>query len=153
MDREKMIAELKADEGCRLQVYDDFNSTPLTKGMTCVGHPSIGIGRCLDMRGITETEALTLLNNDIDAFVESLTRNLPLYFGLDEVRQRVLINMGFQMGTAGLLGFHDMLEHMEAWEYDLAADSMADSQWARSEPARSGRLIAMMRAGTPELKQ
>jgi lysozyme len=88
-----------------LVVYDDATGKPLLPGMTVVGHPTIGIGRCLDRKGITETEAHLLLENDIQEVREQVTKALPWYNRLNETCRMVLEAMAFQMGIAGLLGF------------------------------------------------
>lgn len=147
MNREKLIADLTRDEDLRLVVYDDATGKPLKKGDVCIGHPTIGIGRALDVRGITPAEALYLVNNDIDSAQLEMNRNLPWFIALDEVRQRVLINMDFNIGVGGILGFHDALRHIGNKEYGPAADAMQASAWFGQVKDRGKRLVAMMRTG------
>lgn len=142
-----MVAELTRDEACRLVVYDDATGKPLTKGGVCLGHPTIGIGRALDVNGITQAEALYLLNSDIDSIQLNLNRKFPRFLILDDARQRVLVNMAFNMGVSGLFDFHDMLNAVESERFDLAAKAMEDSLWFRKGGDRARRLVEMMRTG------
>lgn len=140
-----MAAELTRDEGLRLLVYDDATGKALTKGSVCLGHAAIGIGRSLDVRGITAEEALYLLNNDIRAFTLGLQQAYTWFGSLSAVRQRVLINMAFNMGLAGLDKFHDMLGYLATGDYEQAATAMQASTWAKQVGGRAVRLVAMMR--------
>lgn len=150
VNREAMIAELTRDEALKLAVYDDATGKPLTRGGVCLGHPTIGIGRALDVHGISQAEALYLLNNDIESVNLRMTRELPWFATLDDVRQRVLVNMGFNMGVDGLLSFHDTLRYIADGQYDLAATAMQASAWYKQVGGRAVRLVAMMRAGTED---
>ena len=62
MNREALIEELKRDEGVVFTLYK-----------CSAGKNTIGVGRNLDDRGITEDESDYLLSNDIDLCVEELT--------------------------------------------------------------------------------
>lgn len=136
MNVELLTAELERDEELRLKPYRDS-----------LGNLSIGIGRNLDDEGISRHEALMMLANDIDKRVRLLDEHLPWWRSLDEVRSRVIVNMCFNLGIGGLLGFRRMLAALKAGDYDTAADEMADSKWARQVGDRAVRLVAMMRAG------
>jgi lysozyme len=117
------------------------------------GKLTIGIGRNLDDRGITEEEADYLLSNDIDDFEDRLTREIPWMVGLDPIRQRVLIDMAFNLGVPGLLKFKRTLAAIRGKEYDRAAGMMLDSRWATQVGQRAKRLSHMMATGhiPPEL--
>jgi lysozyme len=152
VDRNTLIAELKRDEGVRLLAYDDGSRLALKPGRILMGHPTIGVGRALDVRGISAEESDSLLGHDIDAFTLGLTQAYPWFVVLDDVRQRVLLNMAFNLGLAGLSEFHDTLTYIADGRYDLAARAMEDSLWYRQVGARAKRLADMMRTGqTPPL--
>lgn len=146
MNRDLLIQELTRDEDMRLVVYDDATGKPLKIGDTLQGHLTIGVGRALDVRGITAREALYLLNDDISDVVAELQKALTWFDGLDDTRQRVLANMAFNMGTAGLLGFHDTLRYVQEGRYELAAKAMEDSHWYTQVGARAQRLADLMRS-------
>ncbi len=135
MNAEKLVNELIRDEGLRLKVYYD------TKGI-----PTIGIGRNLNV-GISKEEAYHLCQNDIDAVEADLNTTARWWQRLDEVRQRVLFNMCFNMGIARLMGFEKFLGYAFAGKYEDAAREMLDSAWAKQVGPRATRLAEMMRTG------
>lgn len=136
MNESALIAELKRDEGVRLKPYRDT-----------VAKLTIGVGRNLDDVGISEAEADFLLASDIKRTVEDLASRLPWWSTLDEVRQRVLCNMAFNLGIGGLCAFVNTLNAVKAGDYDKAATEMLNSKWAKQVGARAVRLSAMMRTG------
>lgn len=126
--------QLRRDEGFRLKPYRDT-----------VGKLTIGCGRNLDDKGISGAEALMLLDNDIAEVTASL-QGFPWFRALDEVRQGVLVNMGF-MGIGKLLEFRQMIAALEALDYEQAAAEMLDSTWAGQVKGRAIRLAQQMRTG------
>lgn len=129
-------ADLKRDEGERLKPYRDT-----------VGKLTIGVGRNLDDVGISESEADFLLMSDIGRTEGDLDHHLPWWRQQDEARQRVLLNMGFNMGVGALLNFRNMLSALTAGNYAKAADEMMNSKWARQVGERAERLAKLMREG------
>lgn len=136
MNLDLMKSELRADEGERLKPYKDT-----------VGKLTIGVGRNLDDVGISEDESSYLLGNDIDRTMLALDGALPWWRQLNEVRQRVVVNMAFNMGIHGLLLFKQTLAAMQAGDYAHAADQMLNSTWATQVGLRAARLSKMMREG------
>ncbi len=141
-----LLPMLKAEEGLRLKVYDDANGAEIKPGYRCIGHPTVGVGRCLDTNGITEAEAEYLLASDIEKVLGQLDRALPWWRDMTLPRQMVLAGMAFQMGLVGLLAFKATLRAMEAGDYDAAARGMLGSLWARQTPGRARRMAEIMRA-------
>lgn len=129
--------ELKRDEGCRLMPYRDT-----------VGKLTIGVGRNLDDVGISESEADFLLMSDVGRAEGGLDGRIPWWRTLDETRQRVLVNMTFNMGIDGLMGFKNTLKAVQDGRWDAAAEGMLDSKWAQQVGARASRLAEMMRTGS-----
>ncbi len=148
MTKDLLISELVRDEGEKLTVYDDLTGKPLKTGSTIGGHATIGVGRALDVNGITPTESRYLLSNDIDRTLEGLRASLAWFDSLSDVRQRVLCNMAFNLGVNGLLKFQNMLRYCEEQRWGLAADEMIDSVWYEQTGERAERLQAMMRTDT-----
>lgn len=136
MNRGTLITQLIVDEGQRLSPYVDT-----------VGKMTIGVGRNLTDRGISASESLVLLNNDIDGAVADLNRQCPWWTTLTDSRQNVLLNMCFNLGIDRLLKFKNMLLACEAGNYLGAAQEMMDSEWARQVGARAVRLSAAMKGG------
>jgi lysozyme len=59
----------------------------------------------------------------------------------------VLVNMAFNMGINGLLGFKHTLELVRTGNYADAADAMLNSKWAEQVGPRAKRLSEQMRTG------
>jgi lysozyme len=140
-------AELTRDEGVRLFVYDDATGLPIRPGTIVRGHPTLGIGRALDVEGITAAEASFLLADDETAGNAALSQALPWFQALDPLRQRVLAEMAFNMGINGLLGFHDTLAAVQSSNWQMAHDGMLASHWAQQVGGRAQRLATMMLTG------
>ncbi len=131
-----LCAELKRDEGVRLKPYRDT-----------VDKLTIGTGRNLDDVGISDAENDYLLINDIHRVERDLDQYLPWWRGLDDVRQRVLANMCFNLGIGKLLGFKQTLQLIQSDQYEAAARAMLTSKWASQVKQRAVRLANMMRIG------
>ena len=137
---EQLTAQLRRDEGTKATAYQDH-----------LGYWTIGVGRLIDSRkpgaGLRPDEIDYLLRNDINDRVKALTKALPWFASLDEARSGVLINMAFQLGTTGLLGFKSTLALIAAGKYAEAAEQMINSKWATQTPARAKRLAEQMKTG------
>ena len=105
------------------------------------------MGRNLDDRGITEDESDYLLSNDIDLCVEELEGTFPWFATLSDARQRVMVNMCFNLGLSRLLGFEKFLAAMEAGDWETAGIEMLDSKWAVQVGNRSERLKDLVVGG------
>lgn len=136
VDRTAMTRQLRLHEGERLKPY-----------RCTAGKLTIGVGRNLEDRGITAQESAMLLANDIAREEAELMRALPWVGQLDDVRQRVLLDMSFNLGLAGLLGFKNTLAAIQAGDYQRGATMMLDSKWARQVGGRAERLSRMMATG------
>ena len=136
----ELTRQLRSDEGEKKQAYQDH-----------LGFWTIGVGRLIDARkpgsGLRPSEISFLLNNDIDDRIEQLTRRLSWFQDLDSVRQAALLNMSFQLGVDGLLGFKNTLKLVEQGDYESAAKNMLLSRWAEQTPARAKRMADQMRTG------
>ena len=128
--------QLLRDEGCRLKVYTDL-----------VGKLTIGVGRNLEDKGISLAEAEMMLDNDIRDFTADVLVAIPWAVGLDEVRREALVNMAFNMGTQGLLGFKRALAALHRGDWATASEHMLESKWASQVGMRAERLAAQVRSG------
>lgn len=136
MNKTKLAEQLKIHEGLRLKPYRDT-----------VGKLTLGIGRNLEDKGISEQEALVMLNNDVDYFYSQLNKKLTWFKSLDDVRQNVLVNMAFNLGFAGLLSFKMTLKLIEYGDYSNAATEMLNSVWAYQVGQRAIELSKQMATG------
>lgn len=138
--KSELVRQLRGDEGERACVYPDS-----------LGFATIGVGRLVDARkpggGLRSDEIAYLLNNDVDDRIDALTRKLPWSQNLDDARKGVLLNMAFQLGMEGLLGFKQTLQLVMEGKYENAAHAMLQSHWAEQTPKRAQRLAEQMRTG------
>ena len=122
----------------------------LTPYKCTAGYLTIGVGRNLDDRGITEDEARFLCENDIEIVERELVRKFPFVVGLSEVRIRVLLDMAFNLGIPRLSAFSNMWGALEDGDYKKAAMEMLDSRWASQVKRRAYKLAQMMETGEDE---
>lgn len=99
----------------------------------------------MKLNGITEQEAMVLLDNDIYECTEQLKNKLVWWDSAPDELKEVLVNMCFNMGIRTLLTFRSTLWHMSIGWYSLAADDMRRSKWARQVKARAKRLAERVR--------
>ena len=111
------------------------------------GKLTIGVGRNLDDNGITEEEAMFMLDNDIKAIVSACRETFSWFAFLDNVRQAVVVSMVFNLGLAGFIGFKNTIAAIRNKEWDKAADNMLQSKWAEQVGHRALELAEMMRDG------
>ena len=135
-----VAAQLRYDEGVRKTAYKDH-----------LGYLTIGVGRLIDASragaGLRDGEIEMLLRNDIMDRVSQLSKRLPWFNDLDEARQGVLLNMAFQLGVDGLMGFRTTLDLIGKGRYTEASEQMLKSKWASQTPARARRMSEQMKTG------
>lgn len=133
-----IIKRLKIDEGFVPYAYQDS-----------LGFWTIGNGTLIDKRGggITEEEAEYLLRNRVEKARKQLVHALNWTETLDPVRFDVLLNMAFNMGIMGLMGFTKTLGHVKNGDYLMASITMLQSRWAKQVGNRASRLSYMMERG------
>lgn len=151
MNRERLKQQLIFHEGMVLKPYRD------TKGIWTIG---VGrnmeanpvedeLGRQVDSNGISEGEAIFLLNNDITTVEKQVKNNIPAYFQISEPRKHVLLDMAFNLGISGLLRFQNMLRALNRSDYNRTAEEMLNSLWAQQVGKRAQTLATMMRFSMP----
>jgi len=136
-----LISELRRDEGVRYSPYPD------TKGI-----PTVGVGHNLRasplpdgwLYPLTDAQIDQLLESDIRIAIHNLDGFVGWWRNLSYARQRVIVNMCFQLGIDKLLKFHNTLAHIENAAYPDAAKDMLNSTWASECPDRARRLSKMM---------
>ena len=128
------VARLKVNEGFRANLYIDTT-----------GHQTLGYGFNVQA-GITEPAAAALLS----AQTETIAASLGGYWwasGLDEPRLSVVIELAYNLGTAGLLHFVKFLSALGTKDWQTAHDELLNSDAARMLPARYGRLAQIILNG------
>lgn len=164
-DPEALMERLRKHEGVRFEPYK------------CSAKKwTIGIGRNLDDVGFSNQEliwlflhdgfegakgviasslslsgATYLLINDINRTITELKKRVPSFAGLNDARKQALVDMCFNLGLSRFLRFKNMLAALDRRDWDLAAEEMLDSKWARqvgdAEGQRAHTLADMMQNG------
>ena len=136
MNNNRFITQLRFHEGVKNQVYKDH-----------LGIETIGVGRNLKDRGLSDEEVDMLLANDIAIVEEELDKQLPWWRDLSEVRQRAIADLVFNMGMPRLHGFVKTLDALQRRDYQTAADELLNSKYANQVGARAIRIAEMIRSG------
>ena len=135
MNIQRLISQLRIYEGEKLKPYVDT-----------VGKITIGNGRNLTDKGIRDDERALMLSNDVNDAI-TLARQFSWFALLDDVRQEIIVNMCFNMGTR-ILSFQKMLSAMSIHDYNNAAEEMKDSKWFVQVGERGQRLYDAMKKGS-----
>lgn len=136
MNLDTLKAQLVRHEGMELKVYRDS-----------IGIPTIGVGRNLQDVGISEAEALMLLDHDVSGVIDDLDREVPWWRNMSENRQLVIADMCFNLGIVKLKSFRKALDAMQNGRWSDASREMLDSRWAKQVGSRALTLYAMMENG------
>lgn len=142
VNQDKVVAQLVLHEGLKTNVYTDTE-----------GNLTLGVGYNLTSRGpeffertigrklilhdgskcaaiTTRAECLQVLHADIIRVEKAVTVHWPYYLKLEEVRQRVAVDMAFNMGLSAL-GFKNTIAAVERRDWSRAVREMYRSKWAR----------------------
>jgi lysozyme len=126
LDIDKMLI---VDEGLKLKIYKD------SKGIE-----TFGVGRKAS-NGFRLNEVRYMLQNDIDDFRSQLVRTAGVYNRLSPLRQSVFLNIAFNCGVDGLLGFTEMILACEKNDWIRAGLEILNSEIERN---RANRLKQIM---------
>jgi lysozyme len=141
MNRTRLVAQLRHHEGDRRKPYRDT-----------AGHLTIGVGRNLDAKPLSDAVVQLMLDEDINEAWQACQRGVPGFDTLSEARQHALLDMTFNMGPAEMfppgVAFYKMLAAVERRDFTAAAVEMLDSVWARQVGGRAATLAKMMKEGT-----
>jgi len=135
----KLADQLIRHEGLRLKPYH-----------CTAGKLTIGVGRNLEDRGISEKEAAMLLENDIKDCIADLKEIFQArdenggFDFLPEPVQMVLVDMRFNLGHGGFRLFQKMITAVRELDFRSAALEMKDSRWYHQVGERAEKLVKMM---------
>ena len=132
MDRARLRESLIAEEGLKLTLY------------SCTANKlSIGVGRNIQDRGISEDTAYQMLDEDIDNCIKELKTAIDRFDDHPAAVQETLVDLCFNMGINRLLQFKQTLayigEGLDTGNYTKAAVELLNSNYAKQLPARSQR--------------
>lgn len=86
-----------------------------------------------------------LLAKDVSNRHLKLLDKLDWYESMPPEVQGVIIEMCFQLGFAGFCKFKKAIAHMKNKEFQLAAEEMLDSLWAKQTSIRANKLADIVR--------
>lgn len=131
-----------------LKKHEGFSDYPYKD---VYGNLTIGYGHNLDARRFSKSMALAQLDEDIHYYFTELNNKLEIFKKLDDARKVVLINMCFNLGVKGLLGFKEMIKALKRNDYTGAAKEMLLSKWAQKDVGiRAQELADIMKKGEME---
>lgn len=130
-------------EGLQLKPYKDTE-----------GFWTIGIGHKLKdsealvyRNGITTDFAFTLFHDDVDKHRTALYDALPWVRTCSPLRQEVFVELAFNLGLHGLLGFHRTLTYAEDGLWTRCSTEILLSKWATQVKGRAVELAQLLREG------
>ena len=101
-----------------------------------VGKLTIGIGRNIADRGISEDEAIYMLNNDLKIVSNALHSIFEDFSYLPYDVQLALTDMMFNIGKPRFLGFKKMIQAIKDKDFKEAARQAKDSKWCKQVGTR-----------------
>ena len=135
MDLSQVRKRLIEHEGSKLKPYH-----------CTAGKLTIGVGRNLDDRGISQATATQMLEEDIEIVLDELKRALPFWDKLEWNYKEALVDLAFNMGVPRLMMFRNMLSAIEADDPAKAAEELLDSRYASQVGKRASNIAALLRA-------
>ena len=126
IDKDRLVDQLLRHEGLKLQPY-----------RCSEGKLTIGIGRNLDDNGITEKEAVFMLENDLAWCMAECHKNFTWFNKADPLIKEAVINLVFNMGITRFLGFKKTIAFLAAGKYELAGAELLNSLYAEQVPKRA----------------
>ncbi len=144
MNVEQLREQLKIDEGCVYEIYNDH-----------LGYPTFGIGHLVRESDpengsplgteISEDRVNEAFDADVEIVLSDCNTLYPDFEDLPEEAQQIIANMMFNLGRPRLSKFVGMKRGVDAKDWNAAADEMVDSRWYRQVGARAERLVNRMR--------
>ena len=145
MDVDKLREQLKIDEGCIYEIYNDH-----------LGYPTFGIGHLVTESdpengqtlgtAVSEDRVTEAFKSDVQSVLSDCDILYPDFSSLPEEAQQVIANMMFNMGRTRLSKFKGMKRGVDSRNQNEAADEMVDSAWYRQVTNRADRLVERIRA-------
>ena len=144
MNTDKLREQLKIDEGCIYEIYNDH-----------LGYATFGIGHLVRESDpengspvgtkVSEDRVANAFDDDIETVLSDCNKLYPDFEDLPEEAQQIIANMMFNLGYPRLSKFRGMKAGVDAKDWNKAADEMVDSRWYKQVTNRAQRLVDRMR--------
>lgn len=136
-----MFMKMREEEGLDFDLLKkrlvDFEGLVLKPYHCSQNYLSIGVGRNLDSNGISEEEAMYLLDNDIHKVIEQLDKQWEVWRTFPDAAKYVCIDVAFNMGINTWMSFRKTRAYMELGEWEKAASEILDSKYAEQVGRRA----------------
>jgi lysozyme len=137
-------ALLVKHEGLKLSPYRDAN-----------GFLTVGVGHNLAANPIvpeptyplTVDRCYDILRQDINIVEDQLSHHFSWYVRVDSVRASALVDLCFNVGIEGLLGFNAFLGYCQLANWNAAAGDLLTTLYAKQVPTRAQDLAGMLNTG------
>lgn len=138
-----LVDELLHDEAYRTHAYKD------TKGYWTVGvGHMLGKGSHFSNIVWSPEQIITTFLADLNSAIFEVRKQIFTFDDLSDNRQRVMVNMMFNLGPRKFSGFKKMVRGVNALNYRKAHIEMLDSKWAKVDVRnRANRLANRWVAG------
>lgn len=134
MNLQQLREDLIDDEGLSTHPYKDSKEKI-----------TIGVGHNLTDKGLKKKFILELLDDDIQDAIAQTRLHIVIFDQLDDARQRVLVNMCFNLGS--FYEWPHFVHNVNTRNFTGAADEMRKSLWHKQVGKRAIRLENMMLDG------
>ena len=127
----------------RIMEHEGFEEAPY---LDTLGNKTVGIGHKVLKGETIPTDKAGLLDLYDRDFTKALD-NAKSIVDENSIRPEafgVLVEMNFQMGKKGTLGFKKMLKALKNSDYKLAATELLDSKFAKQTPDRANVLAKLL---------
>lgn len=135
-----LVEQIGTHEGFRTFVYDDQTGDRIQPGSRVVGVPTFGYG----FTHIPQRIADRVLVELVGELHTTLVHKFGWFARLSDPRQRVIVDMAYNLGLGGLLKFKRFLGAVEAQNWAGASEEMLRSRWAGQVGRRAVTLSKMM---------
>ena len=145
MNTDKLREQLKIDEGCIYEIYNDH-----------LGYATFGIGHLVRESDpengspvgtkVNEDRVANAFDDDIETVLSDCNKLYPDFEDLPEEAQQIIANMMFNLGYPRLSKFRGMKAGVDAKDWNRTADEMVDSRWYAQVGKRAERLVERVRA-------
>ena len=128
---QRLVSTIEAEEGFRGTCYADS-----------LGVETIAYGVRIPL---TKTEGAAILEGRLQEKEDELRAAWPPYDSQIIEVQAALLDLSYQVGAEGVLGFKKMLSALDRYDYATAAAEVIDSRLDHQTPRRAERVAAVFR--------
>tara|TARA_R100001594_G_scaffold58135_1_gene92113 strand:+ start:161 stop:571 length:411 start_codon:yes stop_codon:yes gene_type:complete len=130
-----LLNRIKEHEGFRDKVYKCTE-----------GFDTIGYGFAIKDLVLDEDIAEEILLRKVESLISRVRKKFNWLDTVPPAVQGVLVEMSYQMGVSGVSKFKKALHAMQMFQWNVAADELLDSRWAKQTPNRAKELSNIIRS-------